>query len=105
MSQAFRLSRLKAPRGTVTAMVLLAVVLLGFGAAMSVAEPALPAHTGSAPSLSVLNLAHWLLDACRRSAHARKRTGPRSPPVHPGPASRLDRRRVRRRRPGAGYGS
>ncbi|MEQ8991992.1 MAG: hypothetical protein RLO46_09195, partial [Pseudomonadales bacterium] len=63
MSQAFRLSRLKAPRGTVTAMVLLAVVLLGFGAALSFAEPAQPAHTVSAPSLSVLNLAHWLLDA------------------------------------------
>lgn len=63
MSQAFRLSRLKAPRGTVTAMLLLAVVLLGFGAVMSAAEPDRPAHTVSAPSLTVFTLANWLIDA------------------------------------------
>ena len=60
MNEAFRLSRLRAPRGTLTAMVLLAVVFLSFGLALSAAETA---HTAALPAsmpLSILTVANWL---------------------------------------------
>jgi hypothetical protein len=61
MSHDFRLSRIKAPRGTLAAMVLLTTVFLIFGLALSAAEPA-PATVAERPaSITIMTLASWLL--------------------------------------------
>jgi hypothetical protein len=60
MNEAFRLSRIRAPRGTLAAMILLAVVFLSFGLALSAAEPAHAAATPASLPLSILTVANWL---------------------------------------------
>jgi hypothetical protein len=57
----FRLSRIKAPRGTITAIVLLAVVFIVFGLVVSAASPA---HAAAAPRYfdgTALTFVNWLL--------------------------------------------
>lgn len=61
MNEAFRLSRIRAPRGTLTAAVLLAAVFVFIGILMSSLAPE---HTAAAPRYfdgSALTFANWLL--------------------------------------------
>jgi hypothetical protein len=61
MNEAFRLSRIRAPRGTATAMILLAVFFLLFGLWISVMAPeqaaAAPRYLDRAPVV-----VNWLVD-------------------------------------------
>lgn len=61
MNEAFRLSRIRAPRGTAASLVLLAVVFIVFGLVVSTAS----ADLASAPPRyfddSGLNFASWLI--------------------------------------------
>lgn len=62
MNEAFRLSRIKAPRGTLTALILLALVFIVFGVVVSTAAPE---HAAVAPHYfddhPALTLANWML--------------------------------------------
>jgi hypothetical protein len=61
MNQAFRLSRIKAPRGTIAAIVLLAVVFIAFGLVISSASPEHAAMTPRYFDNTALTFANWLL--------------------------------------------
>jgi hypothetical protein len=61
MSHLFRLSRIRAPRGTLTAMVLLTAVFLVFGLALSAAEPTAVAAAPRPFTITLMTLASWLL--------------------------------------------
>lgn len=62
MDESFRLSRLKAPRGTATAVALLALVFLLFGFTVSaVAADRLAARQPQALDGTVQHMTDWLL--------------------------------------------
>lgn len=61
MSHEFRISRIKTPRGTVAAMLLLTTVFLIFGFALSAAEPVQVAVTPRPATMTLMTLASWLL--------------------------------------------
>lgn len=61
MNESFRLSRIRAPRGNLTAIILLAAVFIAFGLVLSGLAPA---HTVAAPRYfdsQVLTFANWML--------------------------------------------
>ena len=61
MNEAFRLSRIRAPRGTITAVILLAVFFILFGLWVSAVAPehaaAAPRYLDRAPAV-----VNWLVD-------------------------------------------
>ena len=62
MNQAFRLSRIRAPRGTAAAIILLVAFFIAFGFAVTAA--ASPDHAGAAPRYfdeMALTFVNWLL--------------------------------------------
>ena len=66
MNEAFRLSRIRAPRGTITAIVLVAVVFVIFGLVVSSASPE---HASAAPRYfdgnTAVGFANWMLASWR----------------------------------------
>jgi len=61
MHESFRLSRIRAPRGSLAAAVLLTAVFIAFGLVLSGLAPA---HTDATPRYldsQVLTLANWML--------------------------------------------
>ncbi|MEQ8859809.1 MAG: hypothetical protein RIC56_14290 [Pseudomonadales bacterium] len=61
MHQALRVSRIRAPRGTLTTAILLAVVFIAFGLAISALTPD---HATAAPvpmERTALTFSNWLL--------------------------------------------
>lgn len=61
MNHAFRLSRLKAPRGTITAIILLAVFFLVFGLVVSGASPEHNAAGARYFDNSASTFVNWML--------------------------------------------
>lgn len=62
MHQALRVSRIRAPRGTLAAAMLVAVVFIVFGLALSALAPD---HSAAAPlhlEQKALTFSNWLLD-------------------------------------------
>jgi len=66
MNPVFRLSRIRAPRGTVAAVMLLVAFFIAFGLAVSAV--ASPEHTAAAPRYfddAALTFVNWLFTAWR----------------------------------------
>lgn len=61
MNEAFRLSRIRAPRANLASAVLLAAVLMAFGLLMTTLAPEQAAAAGGSFDTSSFRLAHWLL--------------------------------------------
>jgi hypothetical protein len=61
MNEAFRLSRIRAPRANLASAVLVATVLVVFGLAMTALAPEQAATAGGSFDGTEFQLAHWLL--------------------------------------------
>lgn len=61
MNEAFRLSRIRAPRANLASAMLVAAVLIAFGLAMTALAPEQAATAGGSFDGSGFRLAHWLL--------------------------------------------
>jgi hypothetical protein len=61
MNESFRLSRIRAPRSSLTAMVLLAAVFIAFGLLMSALAPEQAAAAPRYFDSSALTFANWML--------------------------------------------